>query len=159
MNRVVPRAELAAATRAMAEQVALVPPLTAEAVKASINNMVDGMGQRETWRYHFMLHQFVSNTPTALAKVEARKAGGMDAVKKEQARVSGPLAGIRVLDLGTRIAAPFCAGLLGEQGAEVIKIEQPRGGDSSAHVQRIAHRQRLETAGGRPVWAIVYPGK
>ena len=43
--------------------------------------------------------------------------------------MSGPLAGVRVLDLGTRIAAPFCAGLLGEQGAEVIKIEQPRGGD------------------------------
>lgn len=41
----------------------------------------------------------------------------------------GPLSGLRVLDLGTRIAAPFCAGLLGEQGAEVIKIEQPRGGD------------------------------
>ena len=34
-----------------------------------------------------------------------------------------------MLDLGTRIAAPFCAGLLGEQGAEVIKIEQPEGGD------------------------------
>jgi crotonobetainyl-CoA:carnitine CoA-transferase CaiB-like acyl-CoA transferase len=43
--------------------------------------------------------------------------------------VTQPLAGVRVLDLGTRIAAPFCAGLLGEQGAEVIKIEQPRGGD------------------------------
>jgi crotonobetainyl-CoA:carnitine CoA-transferase CaiB-like acyl-CoA transferase len=41
----------------------------------------------------------------------------------------GPLTGIRVLDLGTRIAAPFCAGLLGEQGAEVITVEQPRGGD------------------------------
>ena len=40
-----------------------------------------------------------------------------------------PLEGVRVLDLGTRIAAPFCAGLLGEQGAEVIKIEQPRAGD------------------------------
>ncbi|MEZ5245747.1 MAG: CoA transferase [Acidimicrobiales bacterium] len=40
-----------------------------------------------------------------------------------------PLEGLRVLDLGTRIAAPFCAGLLGEQGAEVIKIEQPQGGD------------------------------
>ena len=40
-----------------------------------------------------------------------------------------PLDGIRVLDLGTRIAAPFCGGQLGEMGAEVIKIEQPRGGD------------------------------
>jgi crotonobetainyl-CoA:carnitine CoA-transferase CaiB-like acyl-CoA transferase len=43
--------------------------------------------------------------------------------------VSGPLTGLRVLDLGTRIAAPFCAGLLGEQGAEVIKVEQPGSGD------------------------------
>jgi len=86
VNRVVPRADLARATQEMAEHVALVPPLTAEAVKASINHMVDLMGQRESWRYHFMLHQFVSNTPTALAKVEARKAGGMDAVKKEQGR-------------------------------------------------------------------------
>jgi len=84
VNRVVARAELADAARTLAEQVALVPPLTAEAVKASINNMVDLMGQRESWRYHFALHQFVSNTPTALERVEARKAGGMDAVKKEQ---------------------------------------------------------------------------
>jgi len=84
VNRVVPRDALAAAAREMAEQVALVPPLTAEAVKASINHMVDLMGQRESWRYHFVLHQFVSNTPTALERTEARKAGGMDAVKREQ---------------------------------------------------------------------------
>jgi len=41
----------------------------------------------------------------------------------------GPLEGVRVLDLGTRIAAPFCAGLLGEMGAEVVKVEQPGSGD------------------------------
>jgi crotonobetainyl-CoA:carnitine CoA-transferase CaiB-like acyl-CoA transferase len=41
----------------------------------------------------------------------------------------GPLEGVRVLDVGTRIAAPFCAGLLGEQGATVVKVEQPGTGD------------------------------
>ncbi|MDZ4828373.1 MAG: enoyl-CoA hydratase [Actinomycetota bacterium] len=90
VNRVVPRADLASEARAMADKVALVPPLTAQAVKDSINHMVDLMGQRESWRYHFMLHQFVSNTPTALDKVEARKRGGMDAVKKEQAGPTKP---------------------------------------------------------------------
>lgn len=43
--------------------------------------------------------------------------------------MGGPLEGLRVVDVGTRISAPFCAGLLGEQGAEVIKVEQPDGGD------------------------------
>ena len=84
VNAVVPRADLHAAARAMADEVALVPPATAEAIKASINHMVDAMGQRESWRFHFMIHQFVSNTPTALHRVAARKAGGMDAVKREQ---------------------------------------------------------------------------
>ena len=40
-----------------------------------------------------------------------------------------PLEGLRVVDLGTRIGAPFCAGLLGEWGADVIKVEQPGSGD------------------------------
>jgi crotonobetainyl-CoA:carnitine CoA-transferase CaiB-like acyl-CoA transferase len=43
--------------------------------------------------------------------------------------VTGALDGIRVLDLGTRIGAPFCATLLGELGADVIKVEQPGTGD------------------------------
>jgi len=41
----------------------------------------------------------------------------------------GPLAGIRVLDLGTRIGAPFAATLLGDLGAEIIKVELPGSGD------------------------------
>ena len=40
-----------------------------------------------------------------------------------------PLEGIRVLDIGTRIAAPFAATLLGDFGAEVIKVELPGTGD------------------------------
>jgi enoyl-CoA hydratase len=84
VNKVVPRAELAAAARQMADKVALVPPVTAQAVKDSINRMVDLQGQRESWRYHFMVHQFVSNTATALNAMETRKQGGMDAVKAEQ---------------------------------------------------------------------------
>lgn len=41
-----------------------------------------------------------------------------------------PLAGIRVVDVATVIAAPFCATLMGEFGADVLKVEQPHGGDS-----------------------------
>ena len=41
----------------------------------------------------------------------------------------GPLEGVRVVELGTLIAGPFCSRILGEFGAEVIKIESPDGGD------------------------------
>jgi formyl-CoA transferase len=40
-----------------------------------------------------------------------------------------PLAGVKVLELGTLIAGPFAARIMGEFGAEVIKIESPDGGD------------------------------
>ncbi|MEP6624535.1 MAG: enoyl-CoA hydratase [Acidimicrobiia bacterium] len=84
VDRVVARAALGDAAREMAEQVALVPPITARAIKDTINHTVDAMGQRESWRYHFMVHQFVSNSDEALARTAARRAGGMDAVRAEQ---------------------------------------------------------------------------
>ena len=43
--------------------------------------------------------------------------------------MDGPLSGIRVLELGTLIAAPFAARLFAEFGADVIKIEQPGQGN------------------------------
>ena len=41
-----------------------------------------------------------------------------------------PLAGIRVLDIGTLIAGTFAATMLGDFGAEIIKVEQPGPGDA-----------------------------
>ena len=53
----------------------------------------------------------------------------------EQTTQGGPklgkqaLAGLKVLELGTLIAGPFCARMMAEFGADVIKIETPQGGD------------------------------
>jgi succinyl-CoA---D-citramalate CoA-transferase len=43
--------------------------------------------------------------------------------------MSGPLAGVRVLELGSLIAGPFCAKTLADFGAEVVKVEPPGDGD------------------------------
>lgn len=42
---------------------------------------------------------------------------------------AGPLAGLRVIEMGQLIAGPFCGQILGDLGAEVVKLEQPGSGD------------------------------
>jgi succinyl-CoA:(S)-malate CoA-transferase subunit B len=54
-----------------------------------------------------------------------------EAASGDGAPVAGrlPLSGVRVIDAATFIAAPYAAGIMGEFGAEVIKVEHPLGGD------------------------------
>ncbi len=51
--------------------------------------------------------------------------------------IGGPLQGYRIIDLTTMISGPFATMMLGDQGAEVIKVEAPERGD---HVRAGRHR-------------------
>lgn len=61
---------------------------------------------------------------------------------------AGPLAGVRVVEMGQLIAGPFCGQLMGDFGAEVIKIEPPGTGDP----MREWGQQKKN---GKPLWFAV----
>ncbi|MEK6365679.1 MAG: CaiB/BaiF CoA-transferase family protein [Burkholderia gladioli] len=62
----------------------------------------------------------------------------------------GPLAGVKVLEFGTLIAGPFAARLFAEFGADVIKVEDPNGGDPLRKWRKL-----YPEAGGTSLWWAV----
>lgn len=76
VNRVVSRQKLHDVARDMADQIALVPPMTSERIKESVNQTFELMGKRNAWNYHFMAHHFTHNTAAALGKLAEREEMG-----------------------------------------------------------------------------------
>ncbi len=52
--------------------------------------------------------------------------------------MTGPLTGVRIIDLTTMISGPWATMILGDQGADVIKVELPDRGD---HIRSLGHRR------------------
>ena len=65
---------------------------------------------------------------------------------------SGPLQGIRILDMATVVAAPFAATLCGDMGAEVTKLELPDGSDTLRHMLPVMGQHSL-------FWKVTNRGK
>ena len=78
VNRVVPRAELDGTHHGAGPARRPRPPVTAQVVKDSLNNVGELMGKSASWRYHFMAHQWAHNTATALSRARAAQADGLD---------------------------------------------------------------------------------
>lgn len=62
---------------------------------------------------------------------------------REQSVSASPLTGVKIIELGTMIAGPVGCTLLGDFGADVIKIEQPKTGDTLRHLGPFADGESL----------------
>jgi crotonobetainyl-CoA:carnitine CoA-transferase CaiB-like acyl-CoA transferase len=65
-----------------------------------------------------------------------------------------PLAGIRVLDFGAFVAGPYCGTILASLGAEVVKVEPPKGGDAFRRGKGIEDPHFVQMNAGKKSLAV-----
>ena len=82
INRCVPREKLEDETWNMARQIATMPPVVVSTTKRAINFMLDRMGQRDSWEYHFAIHQYQHSTDEYKTLREQRERSGNLKIKK-----------------------------------------------------------------------------
>jgi crotonobetainyl-CoA:carnitine CoA-transferase CaiB-like acyl-CoA transferase len=76
----------------------------------------------------------------------------MNPPMNDQPSSTGPLQGVRILDMATVLAAPFAATLCGDLGAEVTKLELPDGSDTLRHMLPVMGEHAL-------YWKVANRGK